>query len=239
MAFSEYALLRCGDALRVPSGFSWEEAAAASIAYQVGYEMLWWGPGLRSGEWLLITAVTSGVGVAALQLGKLLGAKVAGTSRSVDKLERLKPLGLDLGMDVREQDFVTRIMAATDRRGVDLVVNNVGGSLFAPCQQVLAFQGRMATVGHVDGRERAEIDLLAQHSGRQQFFGVSNKLRSTEDIARSVENFARDLMPAMQDGRLRPLVDKVYDFSAAPEALRRLLSNRHVGKVVLRDSGSY
>ena len=238
LAFSEYALLRKGDTLRVPQGYSWEQAAGASITYQVSYEMLWWGAGLQTGNWLLITAVTSGVGVASLQLGKLLGAKVAGTSRSADKLQPLKEIGLDLGVTESDQAFVERIMAATDQQGIDLVVNNVGGSVFASCQKVLARQGRMATVGHVDGQGRAEIDLLAQHAKRQQFFGVSNKFRSAEEVTETVAAFSRDILPAMNDGRLRPLIDRVYEFTDAVEALKRMETNRHIGKIILKGTAS-
>ena len=105
---------------------------------------------LKAGEWLLING-SSGVGVASLQLGKVLGAKVIGTSGSAAKLEALKPLGLDIGLCTRSGDFASAVMEATGQHGADLIVNAVGGSVFAENIRAMAFEGRLATVGYVDG----------------------------------------------------------------------------------------
>lgn len=233
MAFSEFATMRSGEALRVPERLSWEEAAGASITYLVAYDMLWPGGSLQQDEWLLITGVSSGVGVAALQLGKLLGAKVIGTSRSTSKLERLQSLGLDLGISDLNADFQAQVMTVTAGQGVNLVVNNVGGSAFAACMRVLAYRGRLATVGNLDGQGTAEIDLLAQHAKRLQLFGVSNKLRSAEEMTSSVSGFTQAILPAMADGRVTPLIDKIYPFTDLPEALMYMESNEQLGKIVI------
>ncbi len=145
-AFSEFALMRASDAILVPERLSWEEAAGATIAYLTAYDMLWPGGELKANEWLLVTGVSAGVGVASLQLGKLIGAKVAGTSGSARKLEQLKGLGLDLALQHRNGGFAPKVMEATGGKGVNLVVNNVGGTVFAECIQVLAYKGRLATV---------------------------------------------------------------------------------------------
>ena len=114
---------------------------------------------LASGEWLLITGVSSGVGVAALQVAKLMGAKVIGTSGSAEKLARLEQLGLDVGVRTRGTGFHEPAMQATGGKGVNLVVNNVGGTVFAECMRCLAYEGRLATVGYLDqnadGRDRS------------------------------------------------------------------------------------
>jgi NADPH:quinone reductase-like Zn-dependent oxidoreductase len=233
MAFSEYAVLRVGDAIGVPQRLTWEAAAGASITYLVAYDMLWPGGALQTGEWLLITGASSGVGVASLQLGKLLGARVIGTSGSAEKLQRLQDLGLDFGLLCRNQGFEQRVMEVTGGLGVDLVVNNVGGSVFAECLRVLAYRGRLATVGHLDGEGRAEIDLLAQHAKRLHLFGVSNKLRSAGEVAECVAGFKRDVLPAIAEGRVRPVVDRVYAFADLPLALARMEANSHVGKIVI------
>ena len=164
--FAEYALMDAREAMRVPGRLAWEEAAATPLVFLVVYDMLVAQGHLAAGQWLLVTGVSSGVGVAALQTGKALGARVIGTSGSADKLARLETLGLDLGLRTRAADFHDAVMKATDGKGVNLVVNNVGGSVFAECVRVLAFEGRLATVGHMDRVHTATLDLEALHGKR-------------------------------------------------------------------------
>src|SRR5262245_33050415 len=156
-AFSEFALMRASDAILVPERLSFEEAAGSTIAYLTAYDMLWPGGELKAGEWLLVTGVSAGVGVASLQLGKLIGAKVAGTSGSAEKLSKLQALGLDLPLQHRNGGFAEKILKETGGKGVNLVVNNVGGTVFAECIQCLGYMGRLATVGYVDEIGRAHV----------------------------------------------------------------------------------
>jgi len=171
----------------------------------------------------------------------MLGAKVIGTSGSDDKLARLKAEGLDLGIHTRAGDFHEAVQTATGGKGVNLVVNNVGGTVFAECVRSLAFQGRLATVGYVDGVLKAEIDIDALHAKRLVLFGVSNKLRSPDQRAESARGFAADVLPAIADGRIRPMIDRVYPFDELPAAKAYMESNAHLGKIVLRlpDSGAH
>ena len=222
------------EAVMVPANLSWEEAAAIPLTFMVVHDMLIAQGQLKAGEWLLITGVSSGVGVAALQAGKALGAKVIGTSGSAAKLEKLKALGLDVGIRTRSGDFHDAVMQATGGRGVDLVVNNVGGSVFAECVRSLAFEGRLATVGYVDGVLKSEIDIEALHAKRLKLFGVSNKLRNPEQRATSARGFVADLLPAIADGRIRPLIDRVFAFEDLPAAKALMESNAHLGKIVVR-----
>ncbi|MEJ2490263.1 MAG: zinc-binding dehydrogenase [Desulfuromonadales bacterium] len=234
MAFSELAIFQAEDAIPVPANFSWEEAACASITYQVAHDMLFGEGILKAGEWLLITGVSSGVGIAALQLGKLRGAKVIGTSRSQAKLAKLTELGLDHGLLYEDQDFVRQILSITGGYGVDVIVNNVGGGVFARCLEILAYQGRLATVGHLDGIDHAEIDLKAQHRKRLKLYGVSNQLRPVQERAQSVSLFVCDILPAMKQGKIVPVIDQVFEFHECDYGLEYLVSNNQVGKVVIR-----
>jgi len=233
-AYSEFATFRIGDAMPAPAKLSWEEAAGASIAYLTAYDMLWPGGRLKAGEWLLVAGASAGVGVASLQLGKLIGARVIGTSGSAEKLQKLGALGMDLGLQNRNGGFEKPVMEATGGKGVDLVVNNVGGTVFAECIRVLAYKGRLATVGYVDGVVNAELDILALHSRRLQVFGVSNKMRSAAEFAEGVRGFTRDVLPAIASGYLRPVIDKVYSFDQLPQAKAYMESNAHLGKIVIR-----
>ncbi|HEX5092707.1 MAG TPA: zinc-binding dehydrogenase [Burkholderiales bacterium] len=232
-SFAEHALMDARETMQVPERLSWEEAAAAPIVFLVVYDMLVAQGRLKAGEWLLVTGVTSGVGVAALQTAKALGAKVIGTSGSADKLEKLKPLGLDVAIATRKPDFADAVLKATGGKGANLCVNNVGGTVFPEILRCLAFEGRLAIVGYVDGVLKAEIDLDALHSKRLTVFGVSNKLRNAEQRARTVRGFTADILPMLADGRIRPRVDKVYPFEALAEAGARMVANEHVGKIVV------
>jgi NADPH:quinone reductase-like Zn-dependent oxidoreductase len=189
---------------------------------------------LASREWLLVNGVSSGVGVASLQLGKALGARVIGTSGSAEKLAALEPFGLDVALCTRKPDFAQAVMDATNEHGADLIINTVGGSLFAENLRALAFEGRLATVGFVDGVGHGEIDLGALHAKRLTVFGVSNKLRTKEQRAKAVPRFVAEIMPLFASGRIRPRIDKVMDFSELEQAKSRMESGAHVGKIVLR-----
>ena len=233
-AFSEYALMEQGEAMAAPPALSWEEAASIPLTFLVSYDMLVLQGRLKAGEWLLINGVSSGVGVASLQLGKVLGAKVIGTSGSAAKLAALKPLGLDVALCTRAADFAPAVMEATGQHGADLAVNTVGGSVFAEDIRALAFEGRLATVGYVDGVLHADLDLEAQHAKRLTLFGVSNKLRTKEQRASAVPRFVADVMPHVAAGRIKPQIDQVVDFARLEEAKARMEAGSHVGKIVLR-----
>jgi len=232
-AFAEFGVMDERETLPVPAKLSWEEAAAVPIAFLVVYDMLVAQGRLKAAEWLLVTGVTSGVGVVALQVAKALGAKVIGTSGSAQKLERLKPLGLDLALATRAADFSAQVLQATGGKGADLCVNNVGGTVFAECLRSLGFEGRLAVVGYLDGTLKAELDLDALHARRLTVFGVSNKLRNAEQRAATVRGFAASLLPMLADGRIRPLIDRVYGFDELPAAKERMEANAHVGKIVI------
>jgi NADPH:quinone reductase-like Zn-dependent oxidoreductase len=232
--FAEYALMESTEAMRIPSGLSWEEASAIPLTYLVSFDMLVLQGRLRAHEWLLVNGVSSGVGVASLQLAKVLHARVIGTSGSADKLAALRPLGLDVALCTRAPDFAPAVMEATAQHGADLIVNTVGGSIFAECIRALAFEGRLATVGFVDGAGHADIDLSALHSKRLTVFGVSNKLRSKEQRAAAVPRFAAEILPHFAAGRIRPHIDRVMDFTELAQAKERMESGAHVGKIVLR-----
>jgi NADPH:quinone reductase-like Zn-dependent oxidoreductase len=232
--FAEYAVMDAREAMRAPAALSWEEAAATPLVFLVVYDMLVAQGRLAAGHWLLVTGVSSGVGVAALQTAKVLGARVIGTSGSADKLARLERLGLDVGIRTRAADFHDAVMKATEGKGVSLVVNNVGGSVFAECLRSLAFEGRLATVGHMDRVLAATLDLEALHGKRLTVFGVSNRLRTAAQRAETVRGFVRDMLPHVEAGRLRPLVDRVFPFDQLPAALAFMESDAQVGKLVVR-----
>jgi NADPH:quinone reductase-like Zn-dependent oxidoreductase len=233
-AFAEYALMDAIEALPVPEVLSIEAAAAVPLTFLVVHDMLVLQGRLKAGEWLLVAGVSSGVGVAALQTAKAMGARVIGTSGSTEKLDRLNALGLDVALHTRSPDFADAVMQATGDHGADLVVNTIGGTVFAEAVRCAAFEGRLATVGYVDNTLKAEIDIQALHVKRLTLFGVSNKLRSAEQRAAGLPAFMADVLPAIADGRIRPLVDRVFNFDQLSAAQACMQENRHLGKIVLR-----
>lgn len=232
--FSEFAVMSAYEALPVPPAMSWEQAAGVPLVFLVTYDMLIRYGRLQPGEWLLVTAISSGVGVACMQTAHLLGARVIGTSGSADKLARLKDCGLDAGIATRQPDFADQVKAITGGTGANVIVNSVGGSLFGECLRALAYQGRFATVSTVDEVTKCEIDVAQLHANRWELFGASNRFTTTAHRQQAVSGFTRDVLPGFFDGRIVPVVDSVYDFDQLPAARDRMLANAQVGKIILR-----
>jgi NADPH:quinone reductase-like Zn-dependent oxidoreductase len=235
-AFAEFVVMDQREALQVPATLDWAEASAIPLVFLVVYDMLVLQGRLQAGETVLVAGITSGVGVTALAAAKAMGAKVIGTSGSAEKLARLQARGLDLGLHTREPDFVDAVKAHTDGRGADLAIDTVGGSVFAALVQALAFQGRLAMVGYVDGVLKAELDLEALHAKRLHLFGVSNKLRTPEQRASGVPGFRRDWLPLIASRQLRAGVDQVFPFEQLGQAKACMESSQHLGKIVLAGS---
>ena len=235
-AFSQYALMSTAEAMHAPTNLSWEAAASVPLTGHVVFDMLVLQGRLVAGEWLLINGVSSGVGVAALQMAKAIGAKVIGTSGSADKLARLTALGLDVAICTREANFHDEVMAVTGGKGVNLVINTVGGSVFSEDVRCMAFEGRLAMVGYVDGQLHTNLSIEALHAKRLTLFGVSNKLRTPEQRASNVPRFRAEVLPMLADGRITPLVDKVFVFEELPDAKACMDANEHLGKIVVKIS---
>lgn len=235
-AFSEYGLMSDVETMKIPPSLSWEQAAAIPLTSLVVHDMLVLQGHLKKGEWLLVTGVTSGVGVTALAMAKAMGAKVIGTSGSQSKLDALKAEGLDVGICTRSPDFYDQVMKVTDGHGVDLVINNVGGTVFAECIRCMAFEARLATVGYVDGVLNANLDIQALHSKRLVLFGVSNKLRNAEQRAKFLPEFREQILPLIAAGQCLPLIGKTMPFEDLVQAKELMDNNQHLGKIILLGS---
>ena len=232
--FADYATLDAAQVMPMPARLSWQQAAAIPISYITAYEMLYPPYGrLAAGEWLLITGVSSGAGVACVQLAKLLGAKSIGTSGSAAKLERISALGLDVAIATRGADFSAKVLEVTGGQGANLAANLVGGTQFAECVKSMARKGRLAVVGYVDGALSAQIDLGAVHAGRLEIFGISNARLTAQEKADATAGFARDMMPAIAAGSFDPVIDREFGFDEIPAARQWMESSAMVGKIVV------
>ena len=232
--FAEFSTIAEGETVSKPAALTWEEAAGASLAQWVAYDMITPEGEVGAGDWVLITGISSGVGVAALQIARQLGANVIGTSGSAAKLDRLKALGLTHGIPVRGAGFAEEVQRITSGKGVKLAINNVGGTAFADAIASLAYRGRLGIVGYVDNTLSAKADLEAIHSRRLRIFGVSNKLRPLAERAATVAGFVRDVWPHYASGAMKPVIDRVFAFDQLPAAREAMESNTQIGKIVLK-----
>jgi NADPH:quinone reductase len=234
-SFAEFAVTPAHQLVPMPARLNFEQAAAIPASFITAYEMLYPPYGkLKTDEWVLIVGASSGVGVASIQTAKMIGAHTIGTSGSVEKLTKLKAIGLDVPIATRSANFAEQVKEATGGKGADLIVNLVGGSVFAECVSCLARRGRLAVVGYVDGVLKAEIDLAAVHVNRHEIFGISHAKLTAEERAQAVRSFTRDVLPAIADGHITPLIDRVFAFDELPAAKAWMESNAMVGKIVVR-----
>lgn len=232
--FAEYCLMDSHQVLRIPERLTWEQAAAVPLSFITAYECTVIFGKLKAGDWLLVTGISSGTGVCSMQIAQVLGARTIGTSGSPDKLEKLKALGLDVGIRTREPNFAEKVREASGGVGAAVAVNAVGGTMFAECLKSLARKGRLIVVGYVDNQHHAEIDLSAVHANRFEIAGVSNAKVTAEERAYATAGFARDVLPALESGRITPVVDRVFNYDELPQAKDYMESNAMIGKIVVR-----
>ena len=230
--YAEYVTLPADQALRVPERLSFEQAAAIPESYLTAHDALFAQAAATSGESVLVHAIASGVGVALLQLAQAFDLRIIGTSRSAWKLERMRALGLADAITLAAPEFADDVLRATADRGVDVVIDLVGGDYLRDDIRALARRGRLVIVGLVAGRT-AQLDMGAVLSKRLHVIGTAMRSRSAEEKAAVAQFFAQHALPLFEDGRLDPVVDAVFELADAASAHRRMEANENVGKIVL------
>ncbi len=230
---AEYLCVHEREAIAVPQNLSWEEAAAIPEAFLTAYDALLRQIAVHAGERLLIHAVGSGVGTAALQLARVAGVTVIGTSRTRSKLERASDLGLDVGVDGSRDDWPARVNEVTGGKGVNAVLDLLGGSYLAGSIRVLAPRGRLILVGLTAGRT-AELDLGLILNTRALIVGTVLRSRPLEEKISLAREFSDRVLPLFESGRLRPVLDRVFSFDEIREAHQLMESDSSFGKIVLR-----
>ncbi len=232
--YAEFALLDHRLAIPVPARLSWEEAGTIPIAYMTEHNALLTSARLQPGETALIHAASSGVGAAAVQIAKLCGAKlVIGTSGEPAKLNALKSLGMDLGVNYRTENFADAVLAATKGTGADVIIDHVGGPYLKENLRCMAVRGRLVSVGRLGGTT-AELDLELMALKRLQLIGVTFRTRTIDEKIDIVRGVIADLLPALADGRLKPVIDRVFPLDEAAKAQAYMTSNAQIGKIVLK-----
>ncbi len=231
--FAEFVVMNEFEAIAIPPSLDDVAAACLPVSFVVAHDALVVQGKLSSSEWVLITGVTSAVGVAALGIAKFAGAKVIGTSGSADKLARLAPLGLDLPIQTRAPDFAAAVKEVTGGRGVDIAIDVVGAALFEEILQSLAVDGRFATIGQLTGAPQVMLDMDFFAMRRLHLFGVSNRLRTPDARARSSQRFTKDLMDAIVARKIHVQVDRTFPLDEIRAAHRYVYADQQVGKVVI------
>lgn len=232
-AYAEFVTAQYSTAIGVPPvSDGLVHMGAVPEAFMTAFDAAVVQEGLEPGEVLLIHAVGSGVGTAGLQLALRLGANVIGTSRTATKLAKAAELGLEHAVS-GDEHWPARIMEITDGRGVDVILDLVGGAYLEGNQRVLAHRGRHIVVGVPSG-PTAEIDLRALMSRRGSIRGTVLRARSLEEKAVLTRRFQTEVIPGFQSGELAPIVDSVFSADEAPAAHRRMEDNLNFGKILLR-----
>ena len=233
-AQAELAVVHERMLLRVPEGMSLEDAGAIPEAGVTSHDALFTLGGLRPGWPVLVHAVGSGVSTAALQIAKAAGATVIGTSRTADKLERARALGMDHGILVSKEEprFADEVRKLTGKRGCPLVLDFVGAPYAAENLAALATGGRIVVIGTMGGA-KPTVDLSALMRARGTIVGTVLRPRPLEEKIAATQAFARDVLPLVAAGKVKPVVDAVLPAAKVREAHERMERNESFGKLVL------
>jgi len=220
-------------ASRIPERLSFENAAAVPEAFITAHDALVQ-CSLVCGESVLVHAAGSGVGTAAIQVAKAMGASlVLGTAGSAAKLVSARELGLDVGIDYKTENFAERIAEATGKRGVDVIIDFIGASYLESNIRSLAEKGRMVVVGLMGGFS-GDLPLGMLMQKRLTVRGTLLRSRSLEEKAAATRAFEKSVLPHLASGRIRTVVDKVFPMAEAADAHRLMEANANFGKIVLR-----
>jgi NADPH2:quinone reductase len=231
--YAEYAVCDWGRTVSIPGDMTFEHAATLPVALGTMHDALVTNGRMKAGESVLIQGASSGVGLMALQIAKLLGAKlVIGTSTNADRRARLKDFGADLAVDTKDPNWPDLVLNATDGQGVNLIVDQVSGSLINGSMRATAILGRIVNVGRLGGG-KAEFDFDLHATRRIAYIGVTHRTRSVDELREETRAMWADLADAVTHKKLSLPVDKIFPLEEAKAAQEYMRANRHFGKVLL------
>jgi NADPH2:quinone reductase len=230
--YAEYAVVHARTLARIPPDTSFADAAAIPEAFLTAWDAMVAQARLSSGETVLVHAAGSGVGTAAVQIANAIGARPIGTMRTPQKMGRARELGLKDGIVVEGARFADEVLARTEGRGVDVVLELVGGAYVAQDLLCLAPRGRIIVVGTMGGT-KVELDLALHMRKRAEVRGTMLRSRPLEEKIVAGQALQRHLVPLFTSGALRPVVDRVLPLARAADAHRLMQNNDAFGKLVL------
>lgn len=226
--YAQYAVAKAAEVRPVPVGVTAAQAAAAPTVFLTAWFGLSTDGDLKTGEWLLVQGGSSGVGTAAIQIGKHLGAKVIATTGSEEKARRLRKLGADVTIDVSQNDFLDEVMRVTDRRGVDVVLEMIGGEVYQKSLQALAPGGRLFSIGGAFGSIPDSPPPLTE--GRKASrFSITNHLKAKPADFKQLD----EILKLLAERKFQVPIDKSFPLAETRAAQRYLEGREHFGKVML------
>jgi putative PIG3 family NAD(P)H quinone oxidoreductase len=230
-AYAEKIAIHERQLMAVPNGMALNDAAAIPEVFLTAWDAMVVQGGLASGRWALVHAGASGVGTAAIQIAKAIGARIAVTC-STGKVEACRALGADAAIDYTSQDFVTEIAALTGGRGPDMILDVIGGDYLDRDIKAIAVQGRIVLVG-VMGGGQATINAGALLPKRCSLTGTVLRARPLEEKIALTQRFTREVLPLFATGALKPVIDSRYRLDEIAKAHEFMGSNANVGKIVI------
>ena len=234
--YAEYAALHEDELARVPPKLSWDEAAAVPEVFMTAHDALITQGRMTRGESVLVHAVGSGVGLAAVQLVRAFGGVCYGTARTADKIERARDFGLRDGALIRDPaEVVGHVSRWTEGRGVAVILDLVGGGYATANVECAAARGRIIVIGLLAGRS-ATLNLGAVLSKRLMVQGTTMRSRSRPEKIAATQAFERDVLPLLERGEVKPTVDRVFSMDEIRDAHALMESNETFGKLVIRVS---
>jgi NADPH:quinone reductase len=235
-AFAEYTLADHGRLFRIPgnANMNFEEAATLPVALATMHNAVVTSGALQPGQSVLIQGASSGVGLMAMQIAKLKGAKIViGSSTDAVRRGRLKEFGADLAVDSSDPGWVDQVLKATDGEGVDLIVDQVSGKVANQNLKATKIKGRIVNVGRLGGTH-ADFNFDLHAARRINYIGVTFRTRSIEEIREIFGEVQKDIWPAVESRKLQLPIDRVFSFDDIGKAFERMEANQHLGKIVVR-----
>ena len=230
--YAELVCVPAGQVLPVPNGVPLEDAAALPEVVCTVWSNVFMTANLLPGQTLLVHGGSSGIGTMAIQLAREVGARVAVTAGTADKLAACRELGAEVLVNYREQDFVEEVRAATGGAGADVVLDNMGAKYLARNVDVLATSGRLVVIG-LQGGTRAEVDLGLMLRKRAAVVATSLRGRPAQEKAAIVAAVREHVWPLVESGRVRPVVHSRRPLAGAADAHREMEASGHIGKLLL------
>ena len=230
--YAEKVLVPAGQVMPVPAGVDLRHAGALPEVACTVWSNVFMIAGLQPGETLLVHGGAGGIGTIAIQLAHALGARVVTTAGSAEKLAVCASVGADVGINYREQDFVEEVRSATDGRGADVVLDNMGAQYLPRNVAALATEGRLVIIG-MQGGAKGELDIGALLTKRGAVIATSLRSRPEREKAAICAAVVEHVWPLVADGSVRPLVHATLPLDRAGEAHRMMEASDHIGKIVL------
>jgi NADPH2:quinone reductase len=232
-AFAEYTLADYGRLFQIPAGMDFSEAATLPIALTTMHNALVTNGDLRPGQTVLIQGASSGVGLMALQIAKLKGARtVIGSSTNAERRARLNDFGADIAIDSRDPAWVDEVLRATGGAGVDLIVDQISGPVANQNLAATRVLGRIVNVGRLGG-SHGDFNFDLHAARRIHYIGVTFRTRSIEEIRDIFTQVKNDIWPAVESRKLKLPIDRTFAFADIAKAFDHMEANQHLGKIVV------